>query len=407
MPSFTAQPDTYVSAYRPIRFKFQSDSTSDIVEKLVVEVYDADGDVLLATYRKDWTSRTGSDPYTYVFEFGIEGLIQDLLDPLPSRQAGVFAAPDALNGYAHDASLWCYVKAQIEIRNTDNLLEASGSQIQSDTFYAFNIARQHDEDPGLDEYTDAGVRRILNDPPSVGIDIRTDEAFWLSCILNQNITKAYYTLTFKNGTTSNHSVSVSWPSAAANDNKKIVMVGVGPRTANAYFTLDETVRYYTVFLADAGNNPITETLTFNIVPHCPGKEVRIHWLNDRGGADAYTFAGLRREEVEVKSGNAEKPLIWVTGSSEPHNRNQRGRFRTDIRRSDQWSVETTIIDEDLARWVAGALESPECYVETVGLDYYKPAIISDGRLVQANSEEIGAVLKMAISLANDKIVLRN
>ena len=152
---------------------------------------------------------------------------------------------------------------------------------------------------------------------------------------------------------------------------------------------------------------MTESLTFNIVPHCPGKEVRLQWLNSRGGADAYTFAGVRREEVEVKSAAAEKPLFWATGESEPHDRNQRGKFRTDVRRTDIWSVETTIIDESLARWLSGALESPECYIEEVGLDYYKPAIVADGKIVQANSDELGAVLKMAISLANEKIVLRN
>lgn len=407
MPSFTAQPDTYVSAYRPIRFKFESDSTSDIVEKLVVEVYNADGDELIATYRKDWTSRSGSDPYTYEFEFGIEGLIQDLLDPLPSRQAGVFAAPDALNGYAHNSSLWCYVKAQIEIRNTDNLLETSGSQITSDTFYAFNIARQHDEDPGLDDYVDSGVRKILNDPPDVGIDIRTNEAFWLCCILNQDIVRARYTLYNKDGSSSSHNVSLSFPSASTNDNKKVVTVGVGPRTANAYFTLDDTVRSYDVFLADSSNNPLTETLTFNIVPKCPGKELRIHWLNSRGGADAYTFAGIRREEVEVKSSGAEKPLTWITGDSSPHNRNQRGKFRTDVRRVDEFSVETMIIDESLARWVSGALESPEAYIETVGLDYYQPAIVADGKIGPANSELVGAILKMVVSLANEKVLLRN
>ena len=56
------------------------------------------------------------------------------------------ADPDALTGYAPNASIGVYVKAQLEIRNAENLLEPSGSQVTSSTLYAFNIVRQHTDD---------------------------------------------------------------------------------------------------------------------------------------------------------------------------------------------------------------------------------------------------------------------
>jgi hypothetical protein len=407
--AFNAQPNTQVSAYRPIKFVFDSGTTTDIIEKLAVEIYDAEDDRLLATYRKDWTSRSGTDPnYDYECEFDISGLVQALLDPLPSAKSAVFPDPDALNGYSHNSSLWLYVKCQWEARNVDNLLEAIGSQTTSNTIYAFNLAQQHDEEQGLSDYIDSGARKVLHDQPPGGIDIRVTDAFWLCCILNSAITRARYTIYHTDGSTSNENIILSWPDAASNSNKKVVMVGVGPRTANAYFTITEAdVERYEVFLADGSNNPLTETLSFNILPKCAGRELRVHWMNDRGGADSYTFDGIKRRMADVKSGIGEKPLVWNAVAVTNHDRNQRGRYRTDIRRADVWEVETRILDEDVAEWITGIIDSPEVYIEQVGLDYYLPAMIIDGRVIYKDTEQVGAILKMSIGMANDKIQPRN
>lgn len=406
--AFTAQPATQVSAYRPIKFKYDSGTTTDLIEKLVVEVYNAATSTLIATYRKDWKSRTGSDPnYNYICEFDISGLVQSLLAPLPSAKSGAVPSPDALNGYVNDASIWLYVSVYWEKRNGDNLLEAVAAAEDSDTIYAFNLVQQHDEEQTLADYIDTGARKVLHDPPSDGIDIRLTDAFWLSCILNKDIARARYAVLHGDGTTTNHNVSLSFASAAANHDKKVIVVGVGPIAASAYFTLLESDVSYAVFLADSSNNPLTETLTFNILPRCAGRELRVHWMNQRGAFDSYTFDGIKRRPVEVKSGSGEKPLVWTAGSAEPHSRDQRGRYRTDIRRSDVWEVETRIIDENKAEWLAGLLGSPEAYIEQVGLDYYLPAMVIDGKITYADTEQVGAILKFSITLANEKFTPRN
>lgn len=403
--AFTSEPATYISAYRPIRFAYDSGSTTDIIEKLVVTVYQASDDSVIAQYRKDWTSRTGSGPYNYTCEFDISGLLQSILDPLPSGKSAIFPDPDALNGYSHNSSLGLYVGCYWEKRNGDNLLEAVAAEEQSATLYAFNITQQHNEVQDLSDYVDAGARKVLHDPPAGGIDIRVTDAFWLCCILNSDIARARYTVYHKDGTTTNHNMSLSFSSAVANHNKKVVFVGVGPRTANSSFTIDEDDYRYTVFLADSSNNPLTETLSFNILPKCAGRELRVHWMNSRGGADAYTFDGIKRRNAEVKSGSGERPISWTAGA--PDQRNQRGRYRLDVRRSDPYEIETRILDEDKAEWVAGIMDSPEAYIEQEGLDYYLPAMILDGKVTYANTEEVGAILKLSISLANEKITPRN
>lgn len=72
-----------------------------------------------------------------------------------------------------------------------------------------------------------------------------------------------------------------------------------------------------------------------------------------------------------------------------------------------YEIETRILPENTAEWLAGILSSPEIYIEQPGLDYYLPAMISDGKVTYANTEEVGAILKLSISLANDKITPRN
>src|SRR5690606_7503657 len=229
----------------------------------------------------------------------------------------------------------------------------------------------------------AGARKILHDPPGGGIDVRITDAFFLCCILNQDISRARYSVLHGDGTTTNHNVSLSFASAAANHNKKVIVVHVGPRAASASFTLLETDISMTVFLADSSNNALTETLTFNIVQKCVGRELRLHWMNQRGAFDAYTFDGIKRHSVEVKSASGEKPLLWSAGSLTPHNRDQRGKYRVDVRRADMYEVETRIIDEDKAEWLAWLLASPEVYIEQVGESYYLPAMVVDGKVTYA------------------------
>lgn len=402
--AFTQQPATQCSAYRPVKFRFESGTTSDAVEKLVVEVWNAATTTLIASYRKDWTSRTGSGPtYNYLFDFDISGLLQAIIDPIPSARSGVMADPGALTGLAANASIGVYVKAQLEIRNTDNLLETSGSQVTSDTLYAFNIVRQHTDAQDLNDFVTADPRKVLNG--STGpIPIREDETFFVCFIAKTGIAKARFTLRKRDGTTVTANAPGAPPSLSTWADKRICFYNVGPRAANSYFTLDlATYSGYDVFIADASNNPITETLSFDLVEHCEANELRLQWLNSKGGADGYTFNAVRRTGTAVKSDTSEKPLTWGFSSFDY---NQRGKYRTNVQIEEFWEVETRVIDESEANYVAGLFTSPECYIERVGDTWYIPALISDARIIESDSEEVGVILKAVITLANEKRVQR-
>ena len=144
-------------------------------------------------------------------------------------------------------------------------------------------------------------------------------------------------------------------------------------------------------------------MSFEMVEHCPGNELRLQWLNSKGGADGYTFNAVKKSGTAVKSDTSEKPLTWGFSSFDY---NQRGKYRTNVQIEEFWELETRVIDEDEANYVAGLFTSPECYVERVGDEWYVPTLISDARPIRGNSEEVGVILKATITLANEKRVQR-
>lgn len=414
MASFSAQPAAQCSAYRPVMFVADTGVTTVAVEKLRIRVYNADTDALLAEYRKDWISRTGTDPnYTYTFRFDLQGLMQSILDPLPSALSGVFLPLTAYAEYAPGASISIYVRVTNEFRDDDNLLVAAEEEeIESNTITVFNLIQQHEELQDLSPYVASGIRMLLTDIPEY-TDIRLDEGFSIAFIVNQNISKMVVGVTYKNGDSDSAESGLALFGYTDAHNKKVMVVGIGPRNIElnpswigAGIVIDDTVASYTVSFLSSDNVRLTESIFFNVEDPC-AHGLRLHWMNSRGGADAYTLDAKKRSVVEVKSNRAEKPLTWIAGAEVPHDRNQRGRFRLETNHSTTWEVETRILDEDVAGWLAGLLASPEVYVEQPFKTYYLPAMVTDGKIIPADSEEIGAILKLTIETANDQIVQRN
>jgi hypothetical protein len=297
-----------------------------------------------------------------------------------------------------------YVKAQLEARNpTTNLLETSGSQVTSDTLYAFNIIRQHNDNQTLDAFLTASPRGLLNGTNGP-IDIRDGEAFILSGIAHASQSRARFTLFKRDGTTENQNIIGAPVSLGTYADKRIFGFNVGPRAASAFFTLGyATHTGYSVFIADSGNNALTDTLTFSLVEKCQALDLRLQWLNSKGGADGFTFNAVKRTGTAVKSDRSEKPLTFGFASFD---HNQRGLYRTNVQVEDFWEVETRVIDESTAEWVAGLFTSPEAYIEQQGSEVYIPAIVSDAKIVYADSNEVGVIMKAVITKANQKMTQR-
>lgn len=417
MASFSAQPAAQCSAYRPVKWVYDTGVSSLVVEKIRIRVYNAAGNVLLAEYRKDWITRTGTDPdYIYTFEFDIQGLMQSLLDPKPSALSGIFMDLTSFVEYSPGSSMSVYVKVAEEYRDENNLLQAiEEGELTSNTVTVFNLIQQHEELQSLADYIAVApnMRKFLTDIPNE-TEIRVNDAFNIAFIVNQSISRMIVTVDYKNGDDSvSATAGVNLDDYTSAHNKKVMVAGIGPRNLflntqwiDDPIVIDDTVSAYEVVFADVSNNRLTDSIRFVMIDACP-HELRLHWMNSRGGCDAYTVDAKRRDVVEVKSNRAEKPLTWIAGGEVPHDRNQRGRFRLEVNRSDVWEVETRIEDEEVAAWLAGLLASPEVYVEQPYKTYYLPAMVTDGKVVTADNDEVGAIVKLTIETANDQIVQRN
>jgi len=419
--SITLQPQSKCSAYRPILFTINSDTSTALFEKCVVKVYNASTSALIGEYRKDWKRRGGSGPtYFYTFDADISGLIQSVIAPLPDNITDVFLPFTDVVEYSEANSIRVYCKFRFEYRDgTTNLLTDYGSELTSDTFTAFNLIQQHEEYQSLGPWTTNPSRNLLHDFPASGVDIRLTEAYSLSFICHEEITTARIVFTQTNGVIDFAYFDCDPGSLSSYSDVRVVTVAAGPRNINAVpsgdwitaiapqLTIDETIASYTMdfgYLDGEDFIALTDSVKFNLVEACPST-IRIHWLNQRGGADAYTFDAKRRDQYETKSSIAQRPLTW-TGGVDPHDRQQKGNFKTETQAVDYWEVESRILLPDVASWISAALASVEVYIEDPVDEFYLPVILSDGKTEPNNSDEVGAIIKFTLSQANQKITHR-
>lgn len=415
----TLQPQAQCSAYRPVLFTVNSDTSTALFEKCVVKVYDAGTNALIGEYRKDWHRRGGTGPsYFYTFDADISGIIQSLIAPLSDNITDVFLPFTGIGSYSESNSLRLYCKFRFEYRDmTTNLLSDYGEELTSATFTAFNIIQQHKEYQNLAAFVTNPGRNLLHDFPASGVDIRVREAYSISLVCHTSTTHCRIRFTQTNGVTDVAYFICDPGSLSTYSNIRVLTVAAGPRNINAVplakwvfapqLTIDNTIASYIVDFGSHNGTTytvITDEARFNLVENCT-TSIRIHWLNERGGADAFTFDAKKRDLYEAKSQQAQRALVW-TGGVDPHDRQQKGTFKTSTQAVEYWEVETRIVQPDVAQWLSAALASVEVYVENDVDAFYLPAILADAKVEPNNSDEVGAILKFTVSQANEKITHR-
>lgn len=416
---FIIQPRTRVSAYRPISFRYEAGPTADAVSMLHVIVNDAGGNPVLE-FRKPWVSRAGSGPtYTYRWEFDIQAILQRKLPPFSSERTKTFGDLDATSGLATGAAYKVTLAVNYEYRDgTTNLLTPDATVDESDPLVAFPITTQHNESPFLDAYL-LGDNQIqfLTDMPQ-GVNICTGEIFSLSYIGNSDIDTIRVVSTYADGTTADSRVLIGGP---VQTDENIFWIGVGPVTLNArtwsgsfadfaYKNPDGSpLVSYTVQLGAevADFNPLTEIRRFTIEKCCGQGSMRVHFLNRRGGADAYTFSASKALSRAVKSGTAQRPLNWDLDQdflNLQHDTEARGSFRTEIGAGDVFDLESRFISDAESVWLGQALESPEACTVTTGASKYTPLVIRDSPQTLDDSQVVAPAIKLVVALANDRII---
>jgi len=178
--------------------------------------------------------------------------------------------------------------------------------------------------------------------------------------------------------------------------KTYLTIGVGTSNLiNEGISLTN-VSYYTVQLKEA-TNIASELRRFNISHVCEG-DVRIHWSNNFGKQDSYTFKGNKIETLNHKAKTYLK-AIGNTYSSE-----KRGTTVMQNISSTSFEIFTDSIGRNDYEFLASMLTNKNAFIEDNG-SYY-PIIIEDGSKLIRNEKNVPIQFKLVYSFANDTKGLR-
>jgi len=151
------------------------------------------------------------------------------------------------------------------------------------------------------------------------------------------------------------------------------------------------VSYYTIqVINDDGDK--SELRRFNIAHVCSG-DVRVHWANNYGKQDSYTFKGNKIETLNHKAKTYLK-AIGNTYSSE-----KRGSTVMQNISNTSFEIFTDSISNNEYEFLANMLINKNAFIEDSG-SYY-PIIIEDGSKLIRNELNVPIQFKLVYRFAND------
>ena len=125
-----------------------------------------------------------------------------------------------------------------------------------------------------------------------------------------------------------------------------------------------TLSYYKVYAVNPSGQPITETLTVNLLcPNLKGYEpIRLTWLNQWGVWDHYTFTMKSVKKISTK-GSTYQQLegTWNERIYQP-NGFKGGKKSFRVNATDKITMNTDFVSEDESEWFEELINSPEVYI---------------------------------------------
>jgi len=430
-----------IPAYRPVVYRVSLgiieavEPRAGFIEAIEATVFWNGTEV--ATLRKSWFSKLEvvAGSWEYEFDIDVQRIAQHNLLPKTNVKSGTFGDINESREGDNPADAYGEIDIEVDVyyRDTDNLLKVlSGGAFPAD--YAVNVVPFAMEQKlyqilwGDDRYVYQianDVIRELTNQPIAGVPISAGESGWLSCIV-QDIDA--YRVRFYNDSGEVTSAVKIKDLGAAGSGIKVATIGSGAKqidtlTSEVGWDYDLSDAYinsgnYTYYIIDFGDWGGGSTFTsksrgvrYNVVQRNENKQMRVHFLNRLGGADAYTFDCKRQRGVEVSSEQGRKTLGWTTGVvGGEHDREGMGAFRYNIKSGVAFELETKLIDYETALWLEELLDSPEVYIERLQESpmlegTLERVVIEDtnGTLTDDWDEGVGIPLKLTIRLANDVI----
>ena len=128
--------------------------------------------------------------------------------------------------------------------------------------------------------------------------------------------------------------------------------------------ITSSVSYYEIYLRNTVNTACTETITFTIEEPCDNyTSYRLHFLNELGGFDAYTFEGRNRRKRNITRNSylRTEPNVGASGLTWKHEDN--GKQDYYVKAGEQISLKSDYLDDNEWEWLRELVESPQVYLE--------------------------------------------
>ena len=266
----------------------------------------------------------------------------------------------------------------------------------------FNAIEQNSFN-AVDYQLSGSSKKFLNNTPSIkNIELGQSEylgALWHSGNANENFKLKILTYNSVDALLNTDFIDITdWNNGYAGQNFVFYYITLPVGTANliAASVSLTNVSYYTIrMINDTGD--VSELKRFNIVDSC-GSDVRVHWCNNLGKQDSYTFKGNKIETLNHKAKNYLKALPITYATS-----NRGSKVMQNISNS-SFEIFTDSINKNDYEFLASMLINKNAFIEDSG-SYY-PIIIEDGSKLIRNELNVPIQFKLVYRFANDTKGLR-
>ena len=205
------------------------------------------------------------------------------------------------------------------------------------------------------------------------------------------------------------------------DTLKVFSLPVGPKDIDNLFEVVDwsTVDHYRVqiFYGLPTNNsnrssigalgPVSEAFWFYIKENCGPEDVRLVWLNERGGYDYYTFTSYRQDTKKIKRSTFDN-RYFAENIPSPDRDIGRTLKTFDINVTREFELKTDYLTQPYGDWIEGLFTSPQVYEmkpDFVSDIDKQDKIYKDLRPVQVLSTKVDTINKNHKKLNQYKITL--
>lgn len=233
----------------------------------------------------------------------------------------------------------------------------------------------------LDWDCTGATKQFLTDAPNEYEMQLTNQAWLIAYCSNTTLVRRMVVTTYNQANTLLGEYRLD--TAAVNDT--FAKVAMGPwNITNAAFVAStgslpvftDTVKYYTVYIADSSGNQLSEAKRFTVNQECSKyNNIELVFLDRKGSFLTRNFQLASRQSLNIKKEEYRKPYGGYNGSSWTYNTYDRGRtvFNVDVTRT--YQATSNWMTEDDAAYLEQLFTSGNVYMNDNGT--FLPIIVKD------------------------------